>query len=223
MNLEVAKAKAGSHKLDHRGQTYYFCSDQCQEKFRQAPERYLARASQEPAPASQDSGNDKAQSLTAPAKAPEPVPGKTRRGPGGKGAPQPAHGPGDAGSHPGPRLPPGCTRAHRPGHRPQNALPRDDLLFLFRVLQAGLRPGPGGLPGTEACDSQGGNATRGSGDATRTHRADASRSRPGDACWPGPAHGSPWRDPRGSTGDAARRGPGNASGRDAGGASWTLA
>jgi membrane fusion protein, copper/silver efflux system len=44
MNLDEGKAKAGSHKRDHQGQTYYFCSDQCQEKFRQAPERFLGQS-----------------------------------------------------------------------------------------------------------------------------------------------------------------------------------
>jgi Cu+-exporting ATPase len=38
MNVEPASAK---HKVDHAGQTYYFCSAGCLEKFRSQPEQYL--------------------------------------------------------------------------------------------------------------------------------------------------------------------------------------
>lgn len=44
MNLDVTKAKAGGYNTDYRGQPYYFCSEQCQKKFLQTPERYMSPA-----------------------------------------------------------------------------------------------------------------------------------------------------------------------------------
>ena len=87
MDLDLTKAKSGSHKIDYRGQTYYFCCEQCQGKFHQAPERYIAGAEQEPVQESQDRGHGKAQTLTAPAKALDPLPGQTPEGQGEKSLP----------------------------------------------------------------------------------------------------------------------------------------
>jgi Cu(I)/Ag(I) efflux system membrane fusion protein len=43
MNLEQSKAKSAGLKIDYRGKTYYFCSDECQKKFEESPEPYLAK------------------------------------------------------------------------------------------------------------------------------------------------------------------------------------
>ncbi len=48
MKVDPATAK---HKAQHGGQTYYFCSGRCREKFEADPARYLAPASARPEPA----------------------------------------------------------------------------------------------------------------------------------------------------------------------------
>ena len=83
MNLDLTKAKAGDHKIDYQGQTYYFCSEECQKKFHQAPERYVDKVEPEPAQTSQDHGHGKPQTQTAPAPsaAMPPAPPATLPGP----------------------------------------------------------------------------------------------------------------------------------------------
>src|SRR3569623_1535595 len=43
MSVTIDGAK---HRLDHQGQTYYFCCNGCRTKFAADPQKYLARPSQ---------------------------------------------------------------------------------------------------------------------------------------------------------------------------------
>ena len=54
MEVDIAKAKAAGRMATHKGQTYYFCSDDCKEKFAKEPTRYYRNAGQE----SDDRGRD---------------------------------------------------------------------------------------------------------------------------------------------------------------------
>lgn len=42
-DLDEVKAKSAGRKSDYQGKTYYFCSDGCQQKFDQTPERFAAK------------------------------------------------------------------------------------------------------------------------------------------------------------------------------------
>jgi membrane fusion protein, copper/silver efflux system len=50
MDVDQTKASATGRKIEHRGTTYYFCSDDCKEKFAKAPERYIGRTGDHRAP-----------------------------------------------------------------------------------------------------------------------------------------------------------------------------
>jgi P-type Cu+ transporter len=52
----VVKPATAQHHSRHRGQTYYFCSSRCREKFEAEPERYLTPAASEPPHASAGGG-----------------------------------------------------------------------------------------------------------------------------------------------------------------------
>ena len=41
MEVDQAKAKAAGRKIEHRGTTYYFCSEDCKHKFEKSPENYV--------------------------------------------------------------------------------------------------------------------------------------------------------------------------------------
>jgi Cu(I)/Ag(I) efflux system membrane fusion protein len=51
MNVDESKAKAAGRKSEYGGRTYYFCADQCKEKFARTPGQYLGQAAA-PAPGS---------------------------------------------------------------------------------------------------------------------------------------------------------------------------
>jgi YHS domain-containing protein len=44
MEVDQSKAKAAGRTAEYKGQTYYFCSDDCKEKFGKEPARYTAKA-----------------------------------------------------------------------------------------------------------------------------------------------------------------------------------
>ncbi len=50
MNLDQSKAKSAGLKSDYQGKTYYFCSEECQQKFDKMPACYGAKPEAGPAP-----------------------------------------------------------------------------------------------------------------------------------------------------------------------------
>jgi YHS domain-containing protein len=47
MEVDQSKAKAVGRTVAYQGQTFYFCSDDCKEKFAKAPTKYAQNASRE--------------------------------------------------------------------------------------------------------------------------------------------------------------------------------
>jgi membrane fusion protein, copper/silver efflux system len=50
LNVDEGKAKSAGFTSDYKGQTYYFCSGACQQKFDKTPERFAAKPETGPAP-----------------------------------------------------------------------------------------------------------------------------------------------------------------------------
>jgi Cu+-exporting ATPase len=45
MEVDQSKAKVAGRKVEYKGQTYYFCSDECKVAFDKEPTRYAAKVS----------------------------------------------------------------------------------------------------------------------------------------------------------------------------------
>jgi len=48
MDVDEKKAEASGRKIEYRRMTYYFCTDECREKFDKNPDRYIGKMSEDP-------------------------------------------------------------------------------------------------------------------------------------------------------------------------------